>query len=93
MCITLDIMPLVFVYGSLKSGEVNHETFRNMVGVPFRYIGEGRVVEKYPFFIFSEYHVPALMDIPSQGKVSKKKSSYYTVSMDSVCFTPFIYIV
>uniref|UniRef100_A0A915HWI6 Gamma-glutamylcyclotransferase family protein n=1 Tax=Romanomermis culicivorax TaxID=13658 RepID=A0A915HWI6_ROMCU len=54
---------MVFVYGTLKSGEPNHHYLSNSFDEFCKYIGLGQMEKKYPLIIASKYNIPYLLDI------------------------------
>ena len=61
---------LVFVYGTLKSGEPNHGLLQPPHNA--RFIGRGTTTERFPLVIASRYNIPFVLDSPGQGNVSTK---------------------
>lgn len=73
---------LVFVYGTLKTGEPNHKTmsetpgeyryghshFQSLIRF-FRLVSHGTTVEKYPLIVGTKYNIPFLLDQPGHGNV------------------------
>lgn len=58
----------VFVYGTLKRGEPNHQWLTESEhGQPATFIGSGRTVRKYPLVIGTQFNVPFLLDQPGTG--------------------------
>ncbi len=59
----------VFVYGTLKRGEPNHEEWLVKEGKGnAEFVCEGQTVTKYPLVIASRHNIPFLMDIPGVGR-------------------------
>ncbi|XP_068893393.1 putative gamma-glutamylcyclotransferase CG2811 isoform X1 [Tenebrio molitor] len=57
----------VFVYGTLKRGEPNHNWFsKDSIG-HYRLICEAKTVDKYPLIIGTEYNIPFLLYSPGNG--------------------------
>lgn len=60
----------VFVYGTLKRSEPNHELIENASKGYAKLVGIGRTVTKYPLVIATKYNVPFLLKHPNFGHVS-----------------------
>lgn len=56
----------VFVYGTLKRGEPNHQWFSKDQGGYFKFLGEAQTVEKYPLIIGTKYNIPFLLYSPGK---------------------------
>ncbi|XP_044265086.1 putative gamma-glutamylcyclotransferase CG2811 isoform X1 [Tribolium madens] len=56
----------VFVYGTLKRGEPNHNWFEKDSGY-YKLISEAKTVEKYPLIIGTKYNIPFLLHSPGNG--------------------------
>ncbi|OQV14503.1 putative gamma-glutamylcyclotransferase [Hypsibius exemplaris] len=56
---------LVFVYGTLKAGEPNHDFLQPPHDAVF--IGKGATVERFPLVIASRYNIPFVLDAVGQG--------------------------
>lgn len=54
----------VFVYGTLKRGEPNHNWFSKDSTGHYRLICEAKTVDKYPLIIGTEYNIPFLLYSP-----------------------------
>jgi len=57
---------LVFVYGTLKTGEANHHVISSGEGHSLC-LGKGRTQTKFPLVIGSRFNVPYLLDAPGKG--------------------------
>ncbi|XP_072030146.1 putative gamma-glutamylcyclotransferase CG2811 isoform X2 [Amphiura filiformis] len=58
---------LVFVYGTLKRGQPNHEKMTNPDNGQATFIGEARTVEKWPLVIATKFNIPFMLDKPGLG--------------------------
>jgi len=59
---------LVFVYGTLKTGEPNHHVISSGGGEGRSLcLGKGRTAQKFPLVIGSRYNIPYLLDAPGKG--------------------------
>ncbi|XP_074845796.1 gamma-glutamylaminecyclotransferase isoform X2 [Carettochelys insculpta] len=61
-------MARVFVYGTLKRGQPNHQHMRNGIHGTSEFLGRGHTVEKYPLVIAEKYNIPFLLNIPGKGQ-------------------------
>ena len=77
---------LVFVYGTLKSGESCHHHLQEPANGQAKYVGEGKTVDKYPLVIAGRYDLVHLLDCPGVGKVSEH-SDDQLISILSVIYT------
>ncbi|CAD6187992.1 unnamed protein product [Caenorhabditis auriculariae] len=57
---------LVFVYGTLKSGEPNHHVMSATAGT-HRFISNGTTVDKFPLIISTQFNIPFLLHKPGEG--------------------------
>jgi len=57
----------VFVYGTLKRGEPNHNWLTKARNGTSRMLSKGTTVEKYPLVIATKYNIPFLIDAPTIG--------------------------
>ncbi|XP_011310621.1 putative gamma-glutamylcyclotransferase CG2811 isoform X2 [Fopius arisanus] len=57
----------VFVYGTLKSGQPNHELLISSSNGYAKFIGIGKTLNKYPLVIASKYNIPFLLKQPGVG--------------------------
>ncbi|VDM46413.1 unnamed protein product [Toxocara canis] len=58
---------LVFVYGTLKTGEPNCEVMRNPKTGEHRLVGCARTVTRYPLLVASKYNIPFCLEQPGTG--------------------------
>ena len=84
---------LVFVYGTLKTGEPNHPVISTTgnAGGQSQLVGPGRTVDTFPLVIASRYNIPYLLDAPEQGQrvrgeVFSEKQLGRQFSIDAVFF-------
>ena len=56
----------VFVYGTLKRKEPNHEKYLSTS----KFVTTACTIEKFPLVIASKYNIPFALDHPGLGKVS-----------------------
>ncbi|CAB3375121.1 Hypothetical predicted protein [Cloeon dipterum] len=61
-------MESVFVYGTLKKGEPNHDWMTEWKEGQYNFIGRAKTVEKLPLIISSRYNIPFLLDKPGFGQ-------------------------
>jgi gamma-glutamylaminecyclotransferase len=54
---------LVFIYGTLKKGFPNHDTYMESA----TRLGKYQTLEKYPLVLIGERHVPCMINTPGQG--------------------------
>ena len=59
----------VFVYGTLKTGQPNHQVINDKKLGEARLVGKGRTVDKFPLVIANKYNTPYLLDARGTGKV------------------------
>ena len=64
-------MTHVFVYGTLKKGEPNHNWITDNSHGNAQYKGVGKTLNTIPLVIASKYNIPFLLDAPGKGKVFK----------------------
>ncbi|KAK0163387.1 hypothetical protein PV327_007072 [Microctonus hyperodae] len=57
----------VFLYGTLKRGEPNHEFICNKANGYAKFLGIGKTVDKYPLVIATRYNIPFLLHKPGTG--------------------------
>ena len=60
---------LVFVYGTLKSGQPNHNLIKEETRGTCVSVGTAVTREKYPLVVASRYNVPYLLYKPGTGQV------------------------
>lgn len=54
----------VFVYGTLKKGEPNHQWFSKSKEGYYKFLYDGRTKEKYPLIIATKYNIPFILHAP-----------------------------
>ncbi|KAJ8307006.1 hypothetical protein KUTeg_015090 [Tegillarca granosa] len=66
-------MHLVFVYGTLKTGQPNNYLLDNPENGYKKYIGKGVTEEKFPLVIASQYNIPFMLPAAGneKGQVNK----------------------
>lgn len=64
-------MHKVFVYGTLKRGEPNHNWFETKENGYSKFLANGLTIKKYPLVIASKYNIPFLLHSPGIGEVKK----------------------
>ncbi|XP_071452257.1 putative gamma-glutamylcyclotransferase CG2811 isoform X2 [Hetaerina americana] len=57
----------VFVYGTLKSGEPNHDWISDVRNGKGTFRGNGTTITKYPLIIGTRYNIPFLLYKPGYG--------------------------
>ncbi|XP_060536574.1 flap endonuclease 1 isoform X2 [Cylas formicarius] len=70
----------VFVYGTLKRGEPNHESFSKS-GSYYKFLYNAKTSDKFPLIIATKYNIPFLLYRPGEG--CQVKGEVYEVD-DSV---------
>jgi len=68
---------LVFVYGTLKSGEPNSGVMMDVETGQATLIGKAQTLEKYPLIIASKFNIPFLLLHPGNGHIIE--GEVYTV--------------
>lgn len=58
----------VFVYGTLKKGEPNHNWFSKQKDGFYQFICDAQTTEKFPLIIATKYNVPFLLFSPGKSK-------------------------
>ncbi|VDK55650.1 unnamed protein product [Anisakis simplex] len=58
---------VVFVYGTLKSGEPNNGVLKNDESGQNRFVGSARTVERFPLIVASKYNIPFCLKQPGTG--------------------------
>lgn len=57
----------VFVYGTLKRGQPNHNVLLDGTNGCATFQGRGRTVEPYPLVIAGKHNIPHLLNLPGHG--------------------------
>ncbi|XP_033318833.1 putative gamma-glutamylcyclotransferase CG2811 isoform X2 [Bombus bifarius] len=57
----------IFVYGTLKRGEPNHNLIQDVANGYAKFLGLGRTVVPYPLIIATHYNIPFLLKKPGFG--------------------------
>ncbi|XP_036921695.1 gamma-glutamylaminecyclotransferase isoform X1 [Sturnira hondurensis] len=60
-------MANVFVYGTLKRGQPNHNVLLDGTNGFATFQGQGHTVEPYPLVIAGEHNIPHLLNLPGHG--------------------------
>ncbi|KAM6178922.1 gamma-glutamylaminecyclotransferase [Rhynchocyon petersi] len=60
-------MNQVFVYGTLKRGQPNHQVMQDRANGWATFQGWGHTVEPYPLVIAGEHNIPRLLNLPGRG--------------------------
>ena len=63
----------VFVYGTLQRNEPNHHFLTSSTNGFSKYVGRGRLVDKYPLILATDMNVPFLLDKKGTGKVGSQE--------------------
>uniref|UniRef100_A0A914EPQ5 Gamma-glutamylcyclotransferase family protein n=1 Tax=Acrobeloides nanus TaxID=290746 RepID=A0A914EPQ5_9BILA len=58
---------LVFLYGTLKTGEPNHHVLNNPDTGVHELIGIGHTIEKFTLVIATQFNIPFLLNEPGKG--------------------------
>ena len=66
---------LVFVYGTLKTGEPNHHVLQDPTKGKKELLGVGETASKFPLVVASRYNIPYLLDAPGEGLNVKGESA------------------
>lgn len=61
---------LVFLYGTLKRGEANYETFVNARDGVAEFVCEATTVDMWPLVLEQTFNIPLVLYIPGCGHVS-----------------------
>ncbi|KAG9271006.1 gamma-glutamylaminecyclotransferase [Astyanax mexicanus] len=67
-CPSVVQMTHVFVYGTLKKGQPNHDRMLDVSNGKSEFLCSASTVEKYPLIIAGKYNVPFLLNIPGKGQ-------------------------
>ncbi|CAD5213355.1 unnamed protein product [Bursaphelenchus okinawaensis] len=59
---------LVFVYGTLKRNEPNHQVMSNTLRGVASFAGTARMTQKYPLIISTQYNIPFLLKDAGNGE-------------------------
>eukprot|EP01134_Creolimax_fragrantissima_P008351 CFRG8351T1 len=70
----------VFVYGTLKRERPNHCLLCDVEKGIAKYLGEGRLVDRYPLVMASEYNIPFLLDAKNYPGSYHVKGEVYEVN-------------
>ncbi|BES97403.1 AIG2-like family [Nesidiocoris tenuis] len=57
----------VFVYGTLKKGEPNHNWLENKSNGTAKFEGQGQTKLKYPLVVATKFNIPFLLDAGGEG--------------------------
>lgn len=68
-------MHRVFVYGTLKKGEPNHDWFGKCENGSYKFMCDAKTVEKYPLIIGTRYNIPFVLYSP--GKYNLRYLGFY----------------
>lgn len=60
---------LVFVYGTLKLGEPNHNVMTDPKTGSYEFVSAGKTIEKFPLIIASKFNIPFLLNDAGKGHV------------------------
>ncbi|KRF97562.1 uncharacterized protein Dwil_GK20731, isoform B [Drosophila willistoni] len=71
---------LVFVYGTLKSGQPNHHWLTLPQNGKSTFLAKGKTSVKFPLVIGTRYNIPFLLDKPGQG--NQIEGEIYEVDKD-----------
>ena len=63
---TLLYKHMIFVYGTLKTGQPNHHVMRSIGAL---YIGQARTLDKFPLIVGTQAKLPFLLYHPGHGQV------------------------
>ncbi|XP_010602907.1 gamma-glutamylaminecyclotransferase [Fukomys damarensis] len=77
-------MALVFVYGTLKRGQPNHQVLLDRVHGLAAFQGRGHTAEPYPLVIAGEHNIPWLLHLPGRGR--RVAGEIYTVDEQMLRF-------
>ncbi|XP_059184085.1 gamma-glutamylaminecyclotransferase B-like [Centropristis striata] len=61
-------MAHVFVYGTLKKGQPNYYRMFESANGKAEFLSSACTVQKYPLVIAGKYNIPALLNLPDQGR-------------------------
>jgi len=68
-----EMTKLIFVYGTLKSGEPNYDLIRDESRGKCTLRGRATTEEKYPLVVASRFDIPYLLYDPGKGHVRTKR--------------------
>lgn len=68
----------VFVYGTLKRNEPNHNWLTHPDHGVGKFVSEGKTKTKYPLIIATKYNIPFLLYSPGDGHHVKGIIIFYT---------------
>ncbi|XP_050296741.1 putative gamma-glutamylcyclotransferase CG2811 isoform X2 [Anthonomus grandis grandis] len=57
----------VFVYGTLKKGEPNHQWFTKTAGAHHKFLYNAQTIEQFPLIIATQFNIPFLLHAPGKG--------------------------
>ncbi|ELW71490.1 gamma-glutamylaminecyclotransferase [Tupaia chinensis] len=60
-------MAHIFVYGTLKRGQPNHQVLLDSANGAAAFRSQARTVEPYPLVIAGEHNIPRLLTLPGKG--------------------------
>uniref|UniRef100_A0A8C4R7Y4 Gamma-glutamylaminecyclotransferase n=1 Tax=Eptatretus burgeri TaxID=7764 RepID=A0A8C4R7Y4_EPTBU len=67
VCSFLDNMDLLFVYGTLKVSQPNHNQLEDKENGKAEFVGKGRTVLQFPLVIRGKWNIPYLLNCPGRG--------------------------
>lgn len=65
----------VFVYGTLKRGEPNHQWFGKDQKGHYKFLYDAKTIEKFPLIIGTKYNIPLILHSPG-GYLEKVRLGY-----------------
>lgn len=57
----------IFVYGTLKKGQPNHEFLMDKEKGTAQFICQAKTIEKYPLLVATSFNLPFLLNLPDVG--------------------------